>query len=118
MPKEQEPDRSPRSLQDILQQIQKTSVQNSEETAASIQLFLETIIDELQKGRAVDIDGFGLFAVQQTPPWQGTHPITKESIETPGKKMPYFRSASAFRRRINDGIDWTEHPKWARHGSS
>jgi DNA-binding protein HU-beta len=62
---------------------------------------LENIVSALEGGNDVSIAGFGSFEVRERAARQGRNPQTGEQIDIAASKAPAFKSATAFKRRIN-----------------
>jgi len=59
--------------------------------AATLEAFIETVMDALKKGEKVALVGFGTFEVRERKPRKGINPQTKKPIQIPAKKVPAFR---------------------------
>ncbi len=68
----------------------------------------EEIGAALEDKVAVRIQSFGTFAIRSIPAWN-IQPPSQRKVTLPEKNVPFFRSDSALRRRVNDGFDW--HPR-------
>ncbi|MDI6861706.1 MAG: HU family DNA-binding protein [Caldisericia bacterium] len=59
--------------------------------AATLEAFIETVMDALKKGEKVALVGFGTFEVRERKPRKGINPQTRKPIQIPAKKVPAFR---------------------------
>ena len=59
--------------------------------------------DNLAKGEAVSIAGFGTFATKSRPAWQGRNPRTGEGIAIAASTAPTFKPGKALRDAVNTG---------------
>lgn len=57
---------------------------------------------ELDAGRKVTIPGFGTFGTRTRASRTGTNPATREKINIPARKYPYFRPGKTLKERISD----------------
>ncbi|MBC7194642.1 MAG: HU family DNA-binding protein [Caldisericia bacterium] len=60
--------------------------------AATLEAFIETVMDALKKGEKVALVGFGTFEVRERKPRKGINPQTRKPIQIPAKKVPAFRA--------------------------
>lgn len=60
--------------------------------AATLEAFVQTVMDALKKGEKVALVGFGTFEVRERKPRKGINPQTKKPINIPAKKVPAFRA--------------------------
>jgi len=62
---------------------------------------LDSIINSLQDGEKVELRGFGSFKIRVRGPRKGRNPKTGETVDVPGKKIPYFKPGKELRDLIN-----------------
>ncbi len=70
---------------------------------------IETVVDilfgsmteALVRGERIDIRGFGSFQVRVRKAREGLNPRTREQIQIPARRKPFFRVAKELRERIN-----------------
>lgn len=62
--------------------------------AKALDATLATIEDELKAGKAVQLIGFGTFAVKETPAHEGINPATKQKIQIAAKKAAKFKAGA------------------------
>jgi DNA-binding protein HU-beta len=67
--------------------------------------FLEVLMEEILKGKRVDLLGFGAFELRDRAPRRYIDPRTGEEACTTRRRMPFFFACMQFRRRAVD--------KWA-----
>lgn len=60
--------------------------------AATLEAFVETVMDALKKGEKVSLVGFGTFEVRERKARKGINPQTRKPINIPSKKVPAFRA--------------------------
>ena len=65
-----------------------------------IQFLLDEVVAELEKGNAVDLSGFGKFAVKVKPAHDGVNPSTKEKMFIVETKAVTFRAAKALKESV------------------
>ena len=86
-------------LIDALASELKTSLH---EASSVITTVLETMIEALCRGEAVEIRGFGRFVVKHYDGYVGRHPKTGKKIEVKGKKLPLFKVGKELREKVNE----------------
>ncbi len=67
-----------------------------------VDCFFGQIIQRLAEGGRVELRGFGAFSTRSREPRIGRNPRTGESVEVPGKRVPYFKPGKEIRERLND----------------
>ena len=67
-----------------------------------INSILNEIILALEKGKRVELRGFGAFAVKKRNARQGRNPKTGSKVDIEEKIVPYFKSGKALRQKMNE----------------
>lgn len=62
---------------------------------------LNTMVDAMAKGDAIEIRGFGSFVVKNYETYYGRNPKTGQKIEVPPKKLPFFKVGKELKERVN-----------------
>lgn len=62
---------------------------------------LDTMIDSMAKGDAIEIRGFGSFVVKNYTTYCGRNPKTGQKIDVPPKKLPFFKVGKELKDRVN-----------------
>jgi DNA-binding protein HU-beta len=62
---------------------------------------LETIEQELSRGREITLTGFGKFHVSKRSARQGRNPATGETIQIKASKVPKFSAGSKLKQLVN-----------------
>jgi len=73
----------------------------AEEVERVVDVFFEEIAQRLAEGGRVELRGFGAFSTRQRDPRKGRNPRTGETVEVPGKRVPYFKPGKEMRQRLN-----------------
>ena len=70
-----------------------------------IERIVNTVFDEisnaLARGNRVELRGFGAFSTREREARKGRNPRTGDSVDVPGKKVPYFKPGKEMRVRLN-----------------
>ncbi len=78
---------------------------------------VNAIFDEmaasLQRGRRIEIRGFGSFAVKQRRARQGRNPKTGGQVAVDAKRVPFFRAGKELRAEINGAAEGARQPRQA-----
>lgn len=73
--------------------------------AEEVELVVDTFFDEiaarLADGGRVELRGFGAFSTREREGRKGRNPRTGETVEVPGKRVPYFKPGKEMRARLN-----------------
>lgn len=85
--------------------LQALSRENPDLRASDIERALDTFFDQiagrLAAGGRVELRGFGAFSTRERDARKGRNPRTGESVEVPGKRVPYFKPGKEMRARLN-----------------
>lgn len=66
-----------------------------------VNIIFDSMIDELKKGKPIEIRGFGSFRVRNYDGYTGRNPRTGEKVDVDAKKLPFFRAGKELRDRLN-----------------
>lgn len=66
-----------------------------------VDVFFDEIGKRLAEGGRVELRGFGAFSTREREPRKGRNPRTGETVEVPGKRVPYFKPGNEMRLRLN-----------------
>lgn len=72
-----------------------------EEVEAVVSTFFDAITERLAQNGRVELRGFGAFSTREREPRAGRNPRTGETVEVPGKRVPYFKAGKEMRERLN-----------------
>lgn len=67
-----------------------------------LQMVLDTIRAELEKGETVKIAGFGNFVVREKKARKGRNPKTGEEIGITPRRVVTFRPSQVFKKFVNE----------------
>ncbi len=65
-----------------------------------VTVFFDAITERLAAGGRVELRGFGAFSTRERDPRTGRNPRTGETVEVPGKRVPYFKPGKEMRERL------------------
>ena len=89
--------------------IEKLAAENRHLTHAEVERVINVVLgsmsDALAAGGRVEIRGFGAFSVRDRPARAGRNPRTGEPVEVPAKSVPFFKSGTELRERLNASGD-------------
>lgn len=72
-----------------------------EEIEKVVNVFFDEIAQRLAKGGRVELRGFGAFSTRARAARKGRNPRTGESVDVPGKRVPYFKPGKEMRAKLN-----------------
>lgn len=81
--------------------VEKLGVSKKESTDI-IQMVLDSIRGELEKGQTVKIAGFGNFVVREKKARKGRNPKTGEEIGITPRRVVTFRPSQVFKKFVNE----------------
>jgi len=87
---------------ELLQALAKQSPgMRGEEIERVVDVFFDEIAKRLAEGGRVELRGFGAFSTRERDARKGRNPLTGDSVEVPGKRVPYFKPGKDMRVRLN-----------------
>ncbi|MDF8333047.1 integration host factor subunit beta [Novosphingobium cyanobacteriorum] len=87
---------------ELLQALAKDSPgMRAEEVERVVDVFFDEIAKRLAEGGRVELRGFGAFSTREREPRKGRNPRTGDTVEVPGKRVPYFKPGKEMRQKLN-----------------
>ena len=87
---------------ELLQALAKESQSlRGDEIEKVVDVFFDEITALLAEGGRVELRGFGAFSTRERDPRKGRNPRTGETVDVPGKRVPYFKPGKEMRQRLN-----------------
>lgn len=74
---------------------------SKKESADILQMVLDAIREDLEKGETVKIAGFGNFVVREKKARKGRNPKTGEEIGITPRRVVTFRPSQVFKKFVN-----------------
>jgi len=71
------------------------------EAGAITATILDSMVEALAGGDAIEIRGFGSFVVKEYDSYYGRNPKTGAKIKVPPKKLPFFKVGKELKERVN-----------------
>lgn len=85
--------------------LQELARENPDLRTSDVERALDTFFDQiaarLAAGGRVEIRGFGAFSTRERDARKGRNPRTGETVDVPGKRVPYFKPGKEMRARLN-----------------
>ncbi|WP_022672664.1 integration host factor subunit beta [Novosphingopyxis baekryungensis] len=75
----------------------------TQEIEKIVDLLFNQIVQRLADGGRVELRGFGAFSTRARDPRKGRNPRTGETVDVPGKRVPYFKPGKEIREKLNEG---------------
>ncbi|MGB7408758.1 MAG: integration host factor subunit beta [Pontixanthobacter sp.] len=72
-----------------------------EEIEQVLDIFFDEMAKRLAEGGRVELRGFGAFSTRERAARKGRNPRTGETVQVPGKRVPYFKPGKEMRERLN-----------------
>lgn len=73
----------------------------AEEIEKVVNVFFDEIAERLARGGRVELRGFGAFSTREREARKGRNPRTGDSVDVPGKNVPYFKPGKEMRAKLN-----------------
>ncbi|HNR11999.1 MAG TPA: HU family DNA-binding protein [Thermodesulfobacteriota bacterium] len=67
-----------------------------------VNIIFDSMVEELKRGKPIEIRGFGSFRVRNYSGYTGRNPRTGDKVDVDAKKLPFFRAGKELRDRLND----------------
>ena len=87
---------------ELLQLLAKENADlRAEDVERAVDTFFDEIAARLAEGGRVELRGFGAFSTREREARKGRNPRTGESVDVPGKRVPFFKPGKEMRARLN-----------------
>jgi integration host factor subunit beta len=86
---------------DLVKGVMEKSRVSSNEAAAVVELFFESMSEALAMGDRVEIRGLCSFYVKEYESYKGRNPKTGESVYVAPKKLPFFKCGRELKGRVD-----------------
>jgi integration host factor subunit beta len=87
---------------ELVQALLKESAgMRAEDVERVVDVFFDEIAQRLAEGGRVELRGFGAFSTRPREARKGRNPRTGETVDVPGKRVPYFKPGKDMRERLN-----------------
>ena len=85
---------------EFVEAIAKTAGLTKADTGRALEAAIEVITKALKKGDAVQITGFGTFAVAKRAARKGRNPATGKEIKIAASKAPKFKAGAVLKKAV------------------
>lgn len=85
---------------ELVEAIAKTAGLTKADADRAVRAAIEVITKALKKGDAVQITGFGTFAVAKRAARKGRNPATGKEIKIPASKAPKFKTGALLKKAV------------------
>ena len=85
---------------ELINAISENSGLSRKESEKALAGIVDAITDALIAGEKVQLVGFGIFDVKDRAARLGRNPKTREQIEIPATRVPYFKAGKALKDAI------------------
>jgi nucleoid DNA-binding protein len=95
---------------DLVEQIAEKTGLTQVDTKIVVENFIESVMQSLQKGKNIEIRGFGRFKVKEKKARIARNPRTNEKVQIEAGYKPVFEASKELRDAINTKY-WQLHPQ-------
>ena len=81
----------------------KGVVMDGHQLAKVIEVFLLSIKEAVIGGQHIEIRGFGTYSVRDRSNRTAWNPVLKQKFTVQGKKVPYFKPGTIFKKEVLQG---------------
>ena len=85
---------------EFVEAIAKTAGLTKADAARAVEAVIEVVTKALKKGEAVQITGFGTFAVAKRAARKGRNPATGKEIKIAASKAPKFKAGAVLKKAV------------------
>lgn len=85
---------------DLIEALRKETDLTKGKATALVELFFDEISNALTEGNRVEIRGLFSMFVKEYKAYTGRNPKTKEAVQVPGKKLPFFKCGKELKERV------------------
>lgn len=89
-----------KTKKDIVERVASAAGLTKKDAETAVNEVFAEIIETLQDGGEMSINGFGKFEVKTRAARTGINPLTKEPLEIPETKVPGFKAAKALKDAV------------------
>lgn len=89
---------------DIVDVIASSTGLTKVETEAVVNGFMETVIDAMERGKHIELRGFGTFKVVKRAQRVARNPKTNEEVIVPEQYVPVLKMSKDFKESVNDSM--------------
>jgi len=72
------------------------------QTEVVVSTVFQSITESLSQGKKVELRGFGSFRIRERNPRIGRNPKSGETVNVPGKKVPFFKAGKELRELVDN----------------
>ena len=83
---------------DIAHNVAQVTGLSARDTAAAIDVLLQSLADALVAGQRIELRGFGTFETVLRAPRTGRNPHTRVEVKIPSRRVPVFRPGTRLKR--------------------
>ena len=85
---------------DLIAQVAANTEMSKKSAEMAVNAAFDTIVETLVSGEKVQMVGFGVFDVKERGVRIGRNPKTREEIEIPASKVPFFKAGKALKDAV------------------
>ncbi len=93
---------------ELIDRIADQTSQKRSDVKATVQAFLDQVIDELGRGNRLEFRDFGVFEIKERAPRIAQNPRTLERVEVPAKRTVKFKVGRLMKQSV-DAEDQEAH---------
>ena len=86
----------------LVEKISLDTKQTKVRTKETVQLFLDTITNELKNGNRIELRDFGVFEVKERAARVGRNPRTGDTVKVPARKVVSFKVGRKMKQYVAD----------------
>jgi len=90
---------------DLIDEISRLAELTRKDSEVIVETIFDSVVRSLRAGDKIEIRGFGSFRTRQRKPRVGRNPKTRERVEVPAKKIPFFKPSKELKDLVNGSPD-------------
>ncbi len=84
----------------LVERISMETKQTKVGTKEAVQLFLDSITEELEKGNRIELRDFGVFEVKERASRVGRNPRTGDTVQVPARQVVTFKVGRKMKMQV------------------
>jgi integration host factor subunit beta len=86
---------------DLIKSLSKKNGLSKAKATMAVDIFFDKMTNALAKGERVEIRGLLSMFVKEYKAYSGKNPKTREAVQVPPKKLPFFRCGKELEERVD-----------------
>src|ERR1700757_2594847 len=90
---------------DLIDEVSRLAELTRKDSEVIVETIFDSVVRSLRAGDKIEICGFGSFRTRQRKPRVGRNPKTRDRVEVPAKKIPFFKPSKGLKDMVNNYVE-------------